>query len=259
MAKRRRRRRVTWFPNLGTDSENPFSDLGGRQFIQTVLSTGAANTIVAPVTFDAPTETTDSPPDRSLADIIGSEYIIERIVGNMFHNLATADVPGENFAVLVASGWFVARADNDSVDDPIGSPTLAELNQEYGPNFVNTIREPWMFRRTWLLGSGPVPTIDGGTGNGSVPTAADPVGGGPGASTRRAYPMSNVYYGTAVGGPFFDVRSNRHVSQDERLFYIQSCQTFPVDTTFTGAVTLVSYLDYRILGTLVKAKNRGAF
>lgn len=259
MARRRRRRRVTWLPNLGTNSEQIASDLPGRQIIQTVLATGASNAVVTPITFDAPQETTEIAQGTALSDIIGSEYIIERIVGNIFHNLATADVPQNNFAVLVTSGFFVARADNDAVDDPIGSPTLAELLQEYSPSFVNNIREPWMFRRTWMLGSGPVPVLDAGATQGSVPTAADGGGQSPGSTTRTSFPSSNVYYGTAVGGPFFDIASKRHVSQDDRLFYIQSCQTHPIDTTFTGAVTLVTHIDYRILGQIVKARNSGTF
>jgi len=257
---RRRRRRYTWFPNLGTGSANNVSDLAGRQITLNVPVGGSSNSILVALTFDFPQETVQAGITGAtpLADFIGNEYIIERIVGNMFYSLSSAaDNPLNSGAgVLVTAGLFVARADDTNPDIPIGSTAPLDELHNYSPQFTDNIREPWMFRRTWILGHQfPVQNI---TGKAPVDTG---VGTIPNSATLYAYPQSNVFYGTAVGGPFVDVKSSRRVGADERLFWVTSAQNFPVDAVQTAGsiINLTGYFDYRILGTLMKPHNRSTF
>jgi len=251
---RRRRRRYTWFPNLGTGSGFTNGDLAGRQIQITVQNNGSPNIITVPLTFDFPNETVQAgvAGDTPLGDFIGNEYIIERIVGNMFFNLSSADLVNTGTAVLVTAGIYVARADDANPDAAIGSAALADELSNYSPQFTDNIREPWIFRRTWILGH----AFGINPGTGALVTTTT---GTANSSNAQAFPQSNVWYGTAVGGPFVDAKSSRRVGQDERLFWTTTAQNFPVDSTQSGIVNLTGYFDYRILGTLVKPHNRSTF
>lgn len=255
---RRRRRRYTWFPNLGTGSAFTNGDLTGRQITLGVNLNGSPSTVVVPLTFDFPNETVQASVagDTPLGDFIGNEYIIERIVGNMFYNISSAGNANTGGAVLVTAGIFVARADDANPDIPIGSAAAADEINNYSPQFTNNIREPWMFRRTWLLGA--QLGVNDGTGA-LVTTTTVGTGTVVNAANRYAYPQSNVFYGTAVGGPYVDVKSSRRVGQDERLFWVTAAQTWPVDTVDSGIINVGGLFDYRILGTLVKPHNRSTF
>lgn len=256
----RRRRRLTWFPTLGTGNIVLDSDPPHREILLNVANNGGSNIITVPLTFDQPQQgrgaiTTEQTP---LDDFIGSEYIIERIVGNQFYNIATDGVAaGANLgrAILVTSGVFVARADDLDPNSPAGGAILAEELRNYSPASVENIREPWMFRRTWLLGAGP--QLHDGTFRVGVDT--DVVGTALNIHTLFAYPSSNVGYGNAIGGPHVDIKSSRRVRQDERLWWVTSAQNFPTGTATTGTFTLVGMFDYRILGQLVKARNSSSF
>lgn len=256
---RRRRRRYTWLPNLGAGSGFTGGDLAGRQITLGVPANGSPNIITVPLTFDFPQEGTDPGVTTAtpLADFIGNEYIIERIVGNMFYSLSAAATEPLNSgaAVLVTAGLFVARAEDANPEIPVGSAFAADELRNYSPQFTDNIREPWMFRRTWILGHQfAVHTT------GQLTVRTDLVGVVPLSATLYAYPMSNVFYGTAVGGPFVDVKSSRRVGQDERLFWVTTAQNFPVDSVQTATVlNLTGFFDYRILGQLIKPHNRSTF
>lgn len=258
----RRRRRLTWFPTLGTGNIVLDSDPPHREILLNVANNGGSNIITVPLTFDQPQQgrgaiTTEQTP---LDDFIGSEYIIERIVGNQFYNLATDATAGFSGganlgrAILVTAGVFVARADDLDPNSPAGGAILAEELRNYSPASVENIREPWMFRRTWLLGAGPTGLYGGGGG-----LVNDPTGATREIRTIFAYPSSNVYYGTAAGGPHVDIKSSRRVRQDERLWWVTSAQNYPTGTATTGTFTVVGMFDYRILGQLVKARNSSSF
>lgn len=250
---RHRRRRYAWLPLLG--SGNPVeerSSTPGRATILNVPTTGAANSIIIPVTFDSPQEalSTLTTQQTPLGDLIGNEYIIERIVGDIFHNLATLNVASSNFAVLVCSFFFVARAADANDVVPVGDVSLATELENYNANFVDNIQESYMFRRCWVLGG------DRGARNNTNPMADITIAddGTSDLRTFTSYPPSNVHYGER--GTHFDIKSSRRVAKDERLFYGLSAQNFPIGTAGTGTVTLVSYLDLRILAQLVKAQQR---
>lgn len=253
---RRRRTRGTWFPNIGTANADE-DNVSGRQFQINFPAGSLQQTLITPLTFDQPKDDDSiGAADASLADIIGSEYVLQRIVGKIFINRAAAFtiVNGSNVddqpAVLVSAGFFVARA-NDAgsgggIDTPIGSASFTELRDNYGPLERDTVREPWIWRRSWMLGLG----TDGGLDINLPPIS----------SANRAYPRSTSQYGSVMDGPHIDSKVKRRVRQDQRLWFAVSGVPWPIPTNIDDAqLALQGYLDYRIFGSLRKAKNTSAF
>lgn len=262
---RRRRSRGTWFPTVGTAGEGA-TNFNGRQFnITHPAASAELLTIISPITFDQPFEgDAIDPTDASLADIVGSEYVLQRIVGKLWitrqANVSAGTGLEVNPCMLVGAGFFVARANDAAVgggpDTPIGSATEAERRDNYSPLEVDTVREPWIWRRTWLLGT---------AGLGSVQNPA--VGG---LEVRRpvaeadsfvaGFPASTAFYGSVADGPHIDSKVKRRVGQDNRLWFAVSAVPWPIGEETAGDGTnLPGYLDYRIFGSLRKAKGSSAF
>lgn len=269
MRRRRRKAKVTWFPNLGSapviEGVESFSQL---KFQLTLAPQGDPATAVSPITHDAPKEGADIGPTDQLSDVLGNEYLVKRIVGKCF--LAAAqpedDDPAARFpkVVLIACGFFVARA-NDSnsgggLSTPIGSASSAELSDNYGVLSLETVREPWMWRRAWILSTGRT-IAPPGAQNTPFGVATRPVFG----NMVGGAPTTNIDYGSALDGPHFDVKSARRIRQDERLWFAVSARV--LDNEFIGAPApnrtaenmVTGILDYRVLGQLRRAKNSGNF
>jgi len=266
MARRlmRRRRRYTWLPNLGGGSDVTLTrNTSGTSFILPGVGPDPVY-LIFPLTFDAPTEPADTVSDQNLGQIIQNEYVIERIVGTTIVTLAQAaeeaGVLGLNSAVLVTQALFVARAEDESTsqDRPIGSSSNLEIWQHYSPQSPQNTREPFMWRRSWLLGA----AGNFRNSSGALYTFADALGATPDATspTLTSFPNSNVMYGDVMSGPHIDVRSVRRVRQDERVWLITAAQNWPVDTTSNTAIrTIVGFHDTRILGQLRRPHNKSSF
>lgn len=263
---RRRRNRGTWFPNIGQAIDNdlfPNEHVAGRTF-GIVLDSHRIETVILPLTFDVPFEGDSVTPDvYNLADILGSEYVLQRIVGKCYMSrLSTIASNGRdgNPAILCAAGFFVARAGDTHTasgeNQPIGSTTEAEKRENYSPLETDTIREPWIWRRTWILGNSGAGVVNnpqlGGTST-NAPADLAEVGN---------YPSSTAHFGSVMDGPHIDSRVKRRISQDDRLWFAVSVTTWPLASplVFLGNTLLLNgYLDYRIFGSLRKAKNSSAF
>jgi len=162
-------------PTLGTISnDDPGREnlrISGRAFSLDVIGTpatafpggqGDINTLILPVIPDAPPQgdTANNDAQGELSIQMGTEWFCERIVGHLFVAYRLPDagqvVPA---SVLVTAGFFVARANDASsgggLATPIGSASSAERNGNYSPQHIDAIREPWMWRRSWMLGGAP--------------------------------------------------------------------------------------------------------
>lgn len=260
MAKRRRRR-GTWFPNVGTSGpgENADDDDAGRWLDLPVNNDGTSNTVIFDLTFDSPIEDEAipvGPNARSLADIIGSEYILRRIVGKCFVAQAQDPTIGSQFATVVTAGFFVARAEDSSSEaagnaQPIGTETALETRENYSPAAVSTVREPWIWRRRWILGNYVQAVTSGVRREGAL-----------------QFPPSNALFhaGGVMDGPHIDAHTIRRVSQDDRLWFSISARALggnfsdPFSVDITGApLNIAVHLDYRLFGSLMKAKQKGSF
>jgi len=238
----RGRTKYTWFPNVGSTTGVPgqvYSGLIVNNLPVPANSSGSAggpiNSLIIPVVQDEPLEPEEGGNQAGqLARILGQEYILERIVGSCFvgaASLSQTESAGPR-AVLVTCGFFVARADaSDGNASPVGSNNVTE---NFAPLNVENVREPWIWRRTWLLG----PESD----------VTQPL---------TFAPSFNGFYGSVMDGPHIDARSVRRVGNDDRLWFIISCMSVSVNDDRDGIVQAV--IDYRVLGKLVKAHNKSAF
>lgn len=226
----RRRAKYTWFPNIGFQGSDEENDLAGFPFSVGVSAT--AGTITSSVTELIPDFVHSQPSTSgdSLNEFIGNEYVLKRLVGKVFMSV-NAQIGGP-LTIIVAAGFFVARAEEAAPQLPIGTGTAADINLNYGPLNNQNIREPWLWRRAWQLRN-------------------------PGESTSRG--LDGTYSGGSVlDGPHIDAKSARRIRQDERLFF--SFAATHLDAFSAAQSTAITgYLDYRVLGALRKAKSRSAF
>lgn len=256
--RRRRRKRVTWFPTNAT----PVNRIGQDAFEATPFTIAfnfsetidISHVITPLIPQDVPTEPADN---STLADIVGNEYVTERIVGNVYGHAyqgaagaTTGTIPG----IILCTGIFVARADGDTPDEPVGGGLAAlsvdDSSRNYNPLDNATQREPWMFRRTWRL-STMLPIAEPINLQSFEKTAQQ---------AGRQYPQSTAGYHGLRTGPFIDVKSKRRVGQDDRLYLVTAAMAIPTvsDPSVANYNVSVTY-DLRILGALRKARGRSAF
>lgn len=247
--RKRRKTRYTWLPMLGgagdpnVDESNrvafPFqATTGGVPMV-----TGSTGSIsLVPLLEDTPQESiTTANPDPNIADFIGTDYVIKRLVGKIFLSMAqpAADTP---FATYVTCGVFVARADDQQPLLPVGASTQALAKENYDPGYTDNVREPWAWRRNWVLGN--KNTTNAGTAFGSM----------------RQMPDNNTQFPGVLDGPHIDMKVARRVRSDERLWFVCSASAIADDNQLpTVALTVDGYADLRALGALRKAHNRSAF
>jgi len=260
---RRKRNNGTWFPNLGTRPADAYA-LSAR-FIEIAIDANPRHTStgVIPLTFDYPQEGEDLDSETdTLSEIVGSEYFINRIVGKLHaaytYNDVAANPPP---ALLVGAGLFVARAgsaESSGADVPIG--LSADREKDYGPLSFNAIRQPWMWRRTWILGAGgPVWGVGATAGSSGTPFSTVQ---GEASPSWALFPSTTAGYMGIQDGPHFDVKSHRVVGLDERLWLSISARALPLSISSLGSGTdpsVLVHFDYRILGKLRKARVRGSF
>jgi len=238
---RKRRTRYTWLPNTGTGG--PAADIqdttNGRDFGSLGLpADGTTAVSILDLLDDDATEDLAAGP---LGPIINSEYFIKRIVGKLFVNIEqTTDIATAK-AALVGAGIFVARAeDSDSGTPlPIGALTTPQAVDNYSPLRQETIREPWIWRRTWILSN--QTSTQGSTG-------------------ENLFPQTTAGYGSVLDGGHIDAKTARRVGNDDRLWAIIAIRNYPLNVvSAAGAITVRAYIDYRVLGASRRARNRSAF
>lgn len=265
--KRRRRAKYTWFPQFGEhlSSESPGGDdhtciLSSR--VQLDNDNMRYNAV--PLTVDHQLQaSTGFSEDTELADIMGNEWFLRRIVGNLHITAQAAEVTDNGILgsatfppnVWVAAGFFVAKAglDNDSL--PLGYAD-ADSNKLYNPLHVDGVRQPWIWRRRWTLG-----VLYMGTNGASTAL--------PLANRRASFPgelgnpQTNIAsYQDAKSSGQIDQKTLRRIRQDNRLFFAIGAMPAVWDTptaAYTGVVNISWSLDYRLLGQLRRPRNRGTF
>lgn len=228
MARRLRRRTpVQWLPIIGNGvGEN--NARNWKQFSLLVQRDASTITTVLPCTFDRPIDlNTASAADTSLADIIGSAYVLKRIVGKCIASrLSTAE--NEISSVVVGCGFFVAKADSTNPDLPAMTVDQFDVLSE------NNMLEPWIWRRVWQLGN--------------------PLG-----TSGISYPSSSAWYASVMDGPHIDSRVKRRINDDDRLWFAASAASYFAESPASENALVYITLDYRLLGTLRKNKNQSAF
>lgn len=264
MRRRRRGSRYTWMPMLGNvynNGESTYQVATTRLYLQPraqlsdppVLDNGSGfgSLVVVPLVPDY-TEMPDPANGTSmtLRDYTeGQDWFLRRIVGKLVVACATKNntsvQTGVWPAVEVTAGFFVAR----SQDQSEGQIDLA--TNEYDPQDLRNIRQPWIWRRTWILGAAEV----------GVPTT-DPTQ--PQLSTL--WPNSNEEFGSLGDGPNVDAKTLRRIRREERLWLALSVLGAGVIDASTSvtfgdqAQPIVQiYADLRCLGAMRRSKNASRF
>lgn len=240
---RRRRRKYTWLP-VQWESLEPTEGVIFRVAGQSIEIAGPSGpegptfTAIPINPVDVPVESEFWAENATMADVIGSEYFLKRIVGKLFLGTRNNDDPTSSPAVLVTAGFFVARADGDNQSLPVGGQSW----DDYSPQAVETIREPWIWRRSWALQN-----------------QGSEIGSG---TAFRNYPTTTMEYGSVLDGPHIDARTARRITQDDRLFFGIGVHNLPIgeEAPSAGAeITVEGWLDYRLLGALRRPRQQGRF
>lgn len=213
-------------------------------------------TAILPVVWDVPQETPDdaAPTPDGIGEIIGNDYIVKRILGSLHIARTLAVNPTSEPIVVfnqqpikVSAGFFVARAD---YQNGFNLPVIADVGNDgfswYSTAATRAVREPFMWRRVWVLGMGIQPTA-------AEYNSEDPYDIG----AFQQLPSHNSWGGLHQG-PHIDIKSRRRVKQDERLWFsITAYQLFGGNED-TPAVGLSGHLDVRAFGQLVRPRNQGS-
>jgi len=244
---RRRKFKGTWFPiNSDTVVEGPADPLPAAPLQGTLGSgsgTAGAETSIRILTFDQPAEQAPL-----LNDALGQEYALRRIVGKLhiwWQQTLNGSTSLDLYTAQIGAGFFVARASSTDEDIPEGAQATsqsggdADTFNQFSPLSGGAIREPWIWRRTWVLGN--PPSSDGNL-----------------TQTRGVIPCSNIDYGSVLDGPHVDAKTRRRIRQDERLFFAMSARMLDGGGGTVGLQWNWT-LDVRLFGAMRRARNQGAF
>jgi len=242
---RKRRTKYIWFPQIGTQGDS--EDLDNVGFVLPliafpVVAGQVSDVFITDIIPDEPKETTLTA-DDNLADFTQNEYFLRRIVGKIQYRTQANNSGSVPQSIIVAAGFFIARAEGGGSNLPIGAATAAAARINYGPLNQQTTREPWIWRRTWLF-DGQFKT-SGTDGAAVIPVQTSIT------DTRQ--------FGSVADGGHIDAKTARRVKSDERLFFaLQGANADAVDST-QGLTTGAGWLDVRILGQMRKPQSRGVF
>lgn len=229
--RRRRRPSVAWLPIDIPESSQTINFLTGSNNIPAVPNT--LNTVIHALTVDYPAEAIRAAAPtqlQTMADFEEGGYRLRRIVGKCFVGIVQEEgqqpgIPPTN--CLFGAGFMVLR-----VNPADGSPLLIANPNEYSPLQLNNVRDPWIWRRTWLLTN----LLQAGA-----------------AATVNGYsqaPTFNGDYGSVQDGPHIDQKTARRVSSEERLFFIASACNIGDQADDPGTAQWL--LDYRLLASPLK-------
>lgn len=252
---RRRQRRYKWLPTIGTappeggDNGASSAQFGTFQVLSAPNGDFFGNlvTTIFPLVNDVPQVDREllgsGATSEGIGELVGNEYVIERIVGKLFVGVTNTNGTSGGTCAYVKAGIFVARADANSDNVPVGDPTSQSEN--YSPMSAANTGEPWMWQRGWLLG-GP---------------SVDPSGNNPFGFSATSMRNNITDRGTMHEGPHLDIKSVRRVRGDERLFMAISAMAFEPRQDAAGAssLTIDFFTDLRVLGALRRPRNGGAF
>lgn len=230
---RRRRNRATWFPVLGVGDPGAQVTYDLRNFD----FSAQPNVQAIPLIPDAtPYVDTSIAGDHSLRDIVeGQTCLIERIVGKIVWGVDQFVPPGEPTPTTPNVGIFCTAFAVLPTDDA-GSPAIP--SDEYDPLLANNSAQPWLWRRTWVLANNQIAGLSDGGFN---------------------HPASNEFFASRDDGPHIDTKgTKRAIRREERIFMIHSTRSADNEVwDFNGASQVIA--DLRVLGMMVKAKNRSSF
>lgn len=254
--RRRRKPRVQWLPNTGTDligvarGTNP-ADCSAAIEIN-ILTDGTGSVVETPMVLDGNPQEAEAGAALATIQKTGLNqnaewgYRLRRIVGKQACAVALVDSnqPNAFSGVWVKAGIIVRRIDPETgLSLALSTGTTSSLD----PTLLGNVSDPWIWQRSFFLSVDP-------TGN------VQPAPGGQSASMTAilaGFPTSTFDCGGTKDGPAIDIKTARRLGPEERLFHNLSIQGLPLSQSSGGVVanTLQLYylIDYRVLGTISSA------
>lgn len=278
MARFKRRRKYIWLPHLGGVAAQTEPSVFNAWFSTTLdVQPNITCGIIAPVADHVQERVPSDENVEGMGELVGNEYFLKRIVGKIWcnHELSAATVAPDTFnapdleavATIASVGIFVARADNPDDGVPIGVAATGNTIPAYTTLARDTTREPWIWRRSWILGWSTILNqfnlgrqIQLGANAAQVLAGYNVSGvrnSGPGSS----FPESNALHGSALDGPHIDAKTARRIGQDDRLYIAFSTQSYPEgQQSLENAEKYVRFgVDLRFLGQLRRPRSSGKF
>lgn len=244
MRRIRRKRRYTWMPTLGGLESAGDASYNTSYFNAAITadapSKGANNLYVTPIIPDYTLwQTGNSPTGPSLRDTTeGQDWLLKRIVGKLHIGVAqfaAAPLATTPTIIKVAAAFFVARADD-------ADPNIPDLNNdEIDPLGTKNVRQPWIWRRNWVLMNGL---------SGTAP------------QFQTISEVNNNGFSVA-DGPHIDSKVSRRIRREERLWFVINAygynNMFDTFATYDERGDVQFSLDYRVLGAMRRSNNRSTF
>lgn len=243
--RRRRRPRVQWLPNTGTQlgtnrgSLDVSAQPAAIEFAD-LFDYAIPRVVETPLVLDNPREAAKAGAPLNVVQLQGLNfnaewgYRLRRIVGKL-HISAQAVQQASAFAALWVKVGFIVRR----VDAQTGA-SLAQAN-DTDPTALENVTDPWIWQRNYIIGTG-------GSAGGST-GAIEPA--------FQLLAQNTVDVGGTKDGPAFDIKTARRLGPEERLFVDVSVVGLPL--TADGAVVSAQsinfyfWMDYRVLGTISSA------
>lgn len=205
---KRRKPRVVWLPQwtedrIGTSVvTNGNQNSPGYYSIPYVGGLGNRSDAVFPVVLDYQSSVGISAPGvENLSDLYNSSYRLRRIVGQLHVSHVQTAIGAGPFednptAALVTVGFIVLRVNPES-QEPLDAAA-----SRYSLQSLDNTRDPWIWRRSWMLADRTL-------------WAANQLGGSAGA-----YLAYSGEFGDVRSGPHVDAKTARVISTEERLFMV---------------------------------------
>lgn len=241
-----RRKRRLWFPVEGQESTGvlPTGTFdAGLSGVLTITPAAPHALTIAGLTFDFPADTEQATFDQlpSLADFQSSAWHLDSVIGNVFIGLDRIG-DGQRFSepsTILCAAWIATI----QVDSDTGAPLRQGTDAfNYSCFLSDNIRDPFVWRRQWVLGNPLINT------QGEAPYPSP-------------WPNSNIGYPSVASGPHFETKSKRFIGTDERLFFgIEMVDVgsgnLEIVPPLLASQSLEWRLDYRIVGQMRSATNR---
>lgn len=249
---RRRKPRVVWLNNEGGLQSTGGLDASGQN---SFLTFGVDNADVSPLNVPDATAVVDIPlvldndskefaeagslatwQDQTLADAQSLGYRLRRIVGSLWAFAApSTDQAITPSLLMCGAGLIIRRVASDT-----GAPAL--VLQERDVLGLGNIRDPWIWRRTWIIN--PVLSDPAGA---SSPSADDGL-----SDFRTGFNETNAFFTGPNGTPTVDQKTARNIGPEERLFLSVSWRAlgFAPNTGDTVKINWRMVFDYRVLASI---------
>lgn len=269
--RRRRRRgpRPLWFPPLGTNFTigDDTTRFGGSTFFLEVPNNGAIGFIEFPLTFDFGQErvlsfANNTTPTETLSSLMASTWRLRRIVGDVFATYAPGGADAHDPSGVTPPGCIFTAGFMVRNIDETGLPPSGNVDALNGDDYD----DPWIWRRSWLLGQAVDATRYVTLTSADNPFTAQrikPFSGNVYAAETQypflQFPTTNVAYGYKDGGSRVDQRTNRLIGPEQRLMIHFAAKALPVQSVpYNGNPRsgVTGVYDLRLLGHLSRATNR---